>query len=376
MENLFNLKNLVNNHNEVVGFIYTTLFCVAIACLLYFLGLSEPFSATLVISIAIGWSIRGSLFLGSHILNLTGLQRWLPLYASTILLAGVGTAMGLLVAGTVNAGQPFAYLGDNYAAMILGVFFAAIGLIIFESRNKLIVTEAALSKSDLIRQNQEKALLASELKLLQAQIEPHFLFNTLSNIISLIHTDPDAAEKTLLNFTTLLRSSLNRTRDASVTFGEELIIVKAYLEIQAIRMPNRLSYQFEPPVAELPMELLDCPLPPLLLQPIVENAVKHGIEPCEDGGQITIKMHINDGRVVIEVIDTGMGIGTSTGLGKSTNAAQVNNKNEGEGEGTGTGLNNVRGRLRALYGDTASLTVYENTPSGLRVQLVIPVVAS
>ena len=365
MENLFNVKNLIAKHDEVVGILYTTLFCVAITCLLYFLSITDSFSETLVISVAIGWSIRGTLFLGTLFTRMTWSQKRLPYYAAAILLTGVGVVLGLVIAGILNHGRPFAYLGDNYAAMILGIFFAAIGLVIFESRHRLIITEAALSKSDLIRQNQEKALLASELKLLQAQIEPHFLFNTLSNIVSLIHTDPDAAEKTLLNFTTLLRSSLNRTRDASVTFGEELVIVKAYLEIQTIRMPDRLSYQFEPAEAELPTDLLACPLPPPLLQPIVENAVKHGIEPCEDGGNITIKMHIIDGSVVIEVIDTGMG------MGMSNDPSEVN-----KSEGAGTGLNNVRGRLQALYGDTASLNVYENTPRGLRVQLVMPVVGS
>ena len=156
MENLSNIKNLTERYSEVVGFIYTTLFCVAIACLLYFLGIAEPFSETLVISIAIGWTVRGTLFLFS-----TFLQRWLPASIAAVLLTGFGTALGLVVAGMLNDGEPFAYLGDNYATMILGIFFAAFGLVIFESRHRLIIAEAALSKSDLISQNQEKALLTS-----------------------------------------------------------------------------------------------------------------------------------------------------------------------------------------------------------------------
>jgi sensor histidine kinase YesM len=186
--------------------------------------------------------------------------------------------------------------------------------------------------------------------LLQAQIEPHFLFNTLSNIAGLIHQDPAAAEQTLLNLTTLLRSSLKRTREDATTLAEELEIAQAYLEINAIRMQGRLSYHIR-----CDPQLSSLPLPPLLVQPLIENAIKHGIDPKEEGGSIDVSARIEDNEVHIDITDTGAGI-------------EANQPTAG----TGTGLKNVRERLRVLYGDRGDLTLTDNQPHGMIATLVLP----
>jgi LytS/YehU family sensor histidine kinase len=214
----------------------------------------------------------------------------------------------------------------------------------------LYATQAALAQADADRARQEKLLTQTELKLLQAQIEPHFLFNTLSNIAGLIHSDPDAAEQTLLNLTTLLRSSLKRTRADATTLKEELEIARAYLDIQAIRMHGRLRYTIK---SDPQLDL--CPLPPLLVQPLVENAIKHGIDRSEEGGSIGIAVRATGNQIEIMVSDTGSGINPDAPV-----------------SGTGTGLKNVRERLRALYQGQATLTLTENQPHGMMATLCLP----
>jgi len=334
--------------NKLAGFAYTALFCLGIAVLLSLLDVTEAFSETLIISLSIGWTIRASLVVFGPIVGSR-----LPAYVTTVVLTAAGLALGLGLAGLLNEGELLAYFSGNYASVILGVFFAIVGVSVFQAHSRLASAKAALVEADVVREKQEKALLSAELKLLQAQIEPHFLFNTLSNVVGLIHVDPVAAEKTLLNLTMLLRSSLNRTRQASVTLGEEMAIVRAYLEIQTIRMFDRLEFRFEPPEGEMTETLLNWPLPPLLVQPLVENAIKHGIDPSETGGSVIIKTKAIDNGIQIEIIDTGMGI-------------DPNKSDAGS-----TGLKNVRGRLQALYGTQASLTLEDNEPSGLKVTLKI-----
>ncbi len=210
-----------------------------------------------------------------------------------------------------------------------------------------------LARVTAVQVQQEKALLSSELQLVQAQIEPHFLFNTLSNVIGLVHNDPDAAEQALVRLTTLLRSSLDRTRQPTTTLREELNIVEAYLGIHSIRMPHRLSYRFLPELSQLPQSLLELRLPPLLIQPLVENAIQHGIDPLESGGEIEIHVSGDASRLVIRVADTGQGIQAAGG------------------GGSGTGLSNIKDRLALLYGDRAEFRLEENQPRGVVATLDI-----
>jgi sensor histidine kinase YesM len=325
-------------------FAHTGLLCLAIALMVQSL-VGGPFWANATTSFSIGWSINISFILFGDFV-----QRWLSPYIASIPLTAFGLCMGMVIAGLITVSDPLFFFIEGYATLVLGVFFGIVGFAIFSTRGRLIAVEAELAQASAHRERQEKLLTQTELKLLQAQIEPHFLFNTLSNIAGLIHQDPAAAEQTLLNLTTLLRSSLKRTREDATTLAEELEIAQAYLEINAIRMQGRLSYHIlcDPQLSNLP-------LPPLLVQPLIENAIKHGIDPKEEGGSIDVSARIEDNKVHIDITDTGAGI--------DANQATA---------GTGTGLKNVRERLRVLYGDRGDLTLTDNQPHGMIATLVLP----
>jgi sensor histidine kinase YesM len=192
-----------------------------------------------------------------------------------------------------------------------------------------------------------QAETAARLALLQAQIEPHFLFNTLANISSLIKEEPDTASRILEQLNTYLRTSLRRTRQTTTTVGEELDLVEALLEIANARLGARLTYRIV-----VPPDLRRVALPPLLLQPLVENAVRHGIEPAVDGGTIAVDVRNDDAGLEFTVTDTGVGL----------------NPNAPEG----LGIANVRARLASLYGARGKLLLYENVPRGVVAKLIVP----
>ena len=203
------------------------------------------------------------------------------------------------------------------------------------------------------RLEQEKAATQAELTVLQAQIEPHFLFNTLGAATGLIDQSPQAAKAMLLDLTTLLRGTLLRTREHWHTLDEELALVRAYLDIMTRRMGPRLCYDIECEAG-----LGGLPLPPLLLQPIVENAIRHGLEPLESGGRLTLHLHRVADSLHITLSDTGQGW--------SAQAAAS----------PGIGLQNLRARLEAAYGPAAQLALCPNPlsegRSGLTVSLYLP----
>ncbi len=183
--------------------------------------------------------------------------------------------------------------------------------------------------------------------MLQAQIEPHFLFNTLSNVLSLLESDPARGRAMLEDLTRYLRSSLSRTRDRMTTLGQELDLVRAYLDIWRVRMGERLRYTIE-----VPDKLRDMPFPPMLVQPLVENAVKHGLETKVEGGEILVSVEEHGEGYRLIVADTGLGL--------QDDAI------------SGIGLANVKERLEALYDGKARLILEDNHPSGLMVTMEIP----
>ena len=171
----------------------------------------------------------------------------------------------------------------------------------------------------------------------------------------MIRSQPEAAERTITDLTTLLRASLKRTRATLASVGDELDIVRSYLSIQKVRMGDRLDWQIDasPDIAAVP-------LPPLLLQPLVENAVRHGIEPREAGGTVRIDVRRENGGLRIEVADDGPGIADPDVAGDALPAT------------SGTGIRNVLERLRALYDGRAGLTFETNADGGLTAVLRLP----
>ena len=259
-----------------------------------------------------------------------------------------GIEIAALLAGHALPLQ--AFVSSAGLLHLLPTFFVAAITTAFVS----VVYQSAQMRAVLETQRREAAELrqsetAARLAMLQAQIEPHFLFNTLANVQSLISREPDRAVLMLDNLNRYLRASLGRTRKPESLLNEELELVDALLQIAAIRLGERLQYRVE--VADA---LRLWVLPPLLLQPLVENALLHGIEPAINGGSIVIRAAMVGDALELAVIDTGIGLGNSTRLH------------------SGVGLANVRARLKAIYADRASLTISANAGQGTTASLLIP----
>ncbi|MBE0620367.1 MAG: histidine kinase [Burkholderiales bacterium] len=195
----------------------------------------------------------------------------------------------------------------------------------------------------------ERVAAEARLKLLQAQIEPHFLFNTLANLQALIGSDPARAQAMLGHLDAYLRATLASTRKDHGTLAEEFALLRGYLEILAIRMGPRLSYTLD-----LPHALTAARVPPMLLQPLVENAIKHGLEPKINGGKLRVAASAEGKQLVLVVEDDGLGFGAA-----STS-------------GTGVGLEHVKERLAAVYGEAAKAEIGENAGGGVRIVLRMP----
>jgi len=195
----------------------------------------------------------------------------------------------------------------------------------------------------------KRQLVEAQLKMMQAQVEPHFLFNTLASVDYLIETEPATASKMQKNLIQYLRAALPQMREGSTTLGKEIQLCRSYLEILKFRMEDRLQYSMT-----VPQGLQSAQFPPMMLQSLVENSIKHGLEPKPEGGSITISADVVNGRLRVTVADTGLGFAAA---GRP---------------GTGVGLGNVRERLAALYGGSARLSIEANTPSGTIVTIEVP----
>ena len=204
-------------------------------------------------------------------------------------------------------------------------------------------------QASAVRTETEKELTIAKLSRLHAQVEPHFLYNTLASAQLLTKSDPARAEQMLGHLIQFLRNSLPDADDAMSQLGTELERALAYLEILKIRMGDRLSVQ-----VDVPDNLRATPLPPMMLQTLVENAIKHGLEARTGGGTVWIRARRGeDGIVAITVADDGEGLNTKN-------------------SGTGIGLKNVRERLRLMVGGNAALSIIANFPTGVAATITVP----
>jgi LytS/YehU family sensor histidine kinase len=193
----------------------------------------------------------------------------------------------------------------------------------------------------------------SELKALKAQINPHFLFNALNSISALISIDPDAAQGTLERLAGIFRGTLLASEKESVPFAKELELIHAYLDVERARFGERLSVR-----QDVTDEARDAPVPPLILQPVVENAVRHGISPSVDGGTVSIRAIVADGALTVTVEDDGSGV-------DSDDVEDLLSR--------GYGLRNVRDRLNARFGAGDWFHLEGGAGKGTKVRLVIPI---
>jgi sensor histidine kinase YesM len=198
----------------------------------------------------------------------------------------------------------------------------------------------------------EAARLLAEAKLrtLQAQIEPHFLYNTLANVVSLIGPDPARARHMLERLIDFLRASLSASRAEHATLGAEIDLARAYLDLLTVRLGARLRYRID-----VDDSCRAAAIAPMLIQPLVENAVMHGIEPKVAGGTITVRARRDDAGLCVEVSDDGVGLVAAAPR-----------------PGGGVGLSNLRERLRTLHGNLAKIQLLENQDGGVTSRLILP----
>ncbi|MEO6278544.1 sensor histidine kinase [Roseateles sp.] len=245
-------------------------------------------------------------------------------------------------------------MGDSMVDLaILWVLASAVIKAMYKGRIQAEV-KAAQATENAESEQLKRQVVEARMAAMQAQVEPHFLFNTLASIDFLIETDPPRASLMQKNLIALLRASMPTMREANASgavrdLGRELAVIKPYLEILKMRMEERLQTEID-----VPEGLMSAEFPPMMIQGLVENAIKHGLEPKAEGGHLKVKAEIVHGKLAVTVADTGLGFGRAAT------------------SGTGVGLANIRERLQLLHGNRASVTVTENQPSGTVVTITVP----
>ncbi len=344
--------------NLIYTLIFNLMFAVGFTLLTYvfvrnigFAQFAEIFGEYMVISNVVGfsfWIVFAALGPMMRVINRQSF------FVKTFFYTVLGTAIvtGSMWGFAFFTGRKgmLSWIGTReqvFTSLVISLVISLILSLVWKRRAEELSAQIALAEERERAEAAERTAAEATLRALQAQIEPHFLFNTLANVTSLIHSEPDNAKRMLEDFIAYLRATLASTRGERTTLGGEFEMMKSFLSILQIRMGDRLQVGID-----LPGELHSATIPPMLLQPLIENAIKHGLEPKVEGGSINLKAELANKQLRVSVIDTGMGFGH-----KPSN---------------GIGLKNVRERVGKLYGNAGSVLIEENEPSGTRVVLVIP----
>jgi hypothetical protein len=238
-------------------------------------------------------------------------------------------------------------IGAALALILIPMFILAIIAKFFIDRSRAATRLADLKRKEAEYARMSQQVTEAKLQALQAQVEPHFLYNTLASVQALTEVDPARANEMTGHLIQYLRNALPKMREGISTVGQEIELVRAYLSILQMRMGKRLTFDIA-----IPASLNSLAFPPLMLPSLVENAIKHGLEPQREGGSVIISAQQADGKLRLIVADTGRGFGETIGAG--------------------VGLANIRERLAALYGDAAKLTLEENSPRGVIATIEVP----
>ncbi|HTX18776.1 MAG TPA: histidine kinase [Bacteroidota bacterium] len=309
----------------------------------------EALYSSFVFSMCIGFSIHTIMYFFSA--RLSRLMRPVRYFLQLVtFLAGglIGTEVGIGIL-IVTVGYKFAWhdevrlLSMNF---VLSALFGTLAVVYFTLRARVERMAAALKEKELNEERLNRTRMEAELKALQARINPHFLFNTLNSIASLISENPKSAEATVEKLSDIFRYTLKSADRDTVTLAEELDIIRIYLEIEKVRFGDRLRYEI---TCEEPLR--DLTIPALIIQPLVENSIKHGLASQVRGGTVRVEVGQKDGHCLISVIDDGKGL------------------DGGLTEG-GFGLKSIEERLRLRYGDAASLRIIPDR--GAHFQITIP----
>ncbi|HEY4958982.1 MAG TPA: sensor histidine kinase, partial [Caldimonas sp.] len=294
---------------------------------------AEWYGANAVVSLCVGFAIRLAFWIADRLVgkgSITRLRPWQrSLYFSLVPIVGVavGWPVGMMLAMGVDVREffPVDRPAMLFGSVLILLFITTVFQQFFAAKSRQIQAENRATEA--------------QLRLLQAQIEPHFLFNTLANVVSLMEVDAPRAKTMLEAFVDYLRASLSGLGHGRHTLGDEIDLVAAYMRIIKIRMEDRLDYSIDVAAALRPL-----PLPALTLQPLVENAIVHGLEPLVAGGTVRIGARLIDGALVLTVDDDGAGLDSA--------AAAPPRRN-----GAGAALANIRKRLEQGYGSGASLRI-------------------
>jgi len=271
----------------------------------------------------------------------------LPLLALALLCGA--TAGALLLIPYYDAATESAFNIQFVSDLVYYVLIASGIAAIYALQQRAAAAAAAAHQAQVDQIALSKQMLEAQLQVMRAQIEPHFLFNTLANVKRLTQTNVVGGVAMLDNLVRYLRAALPRMREESMTLGQEADLAQAYLEMLHIRMGERLRYTID-----IPDELRAQPFPPMMVLTLVENAVKHGLNPSPDGGTLAIRARRQDRNLMLSIADTGVGFAVAaTG-------------------GSGVGLANTRARLAALHGEAAGLVLAPNEPSGVIASIHIP----
>nr|WP_295076261.1 histidine kinase [uncultured Roseateles sp.] len=280
------------------------------------------------------------------------LPKWMARWALQVAGVGVTVPLAFFVAFllTTAAGDPpfwktsrlQGFMTFTFLGMLVAPWTALAALL----RHREAKVEKQASDFELERSELARQALDARMRLLTAQAQPHFLFNTLANVQALVEAGSPRAPQLLQSLTDYLRAAVPRLDGSANTLGQELELVRAYLELMQMRMPDRLAFALHIGTG---VHLLRCP--PMTLLTLVENAVQHGIDPSEEGGRIDVYAELlQGGRCRLRVLDTGVGL-------------------QATGGGLGTGLSALRERLHWAYGGTASLELCEVEPHGVKVTI-------
>ena len=276
---------------------------------------------------------------------------WLPRWVAQLLAVGLAAPVGTLVVYLLSLGGDVSALASTPAALgflMISGSGLVLGLIVAFSalyRERDAQARSQALQFELERSTLERQALDARLSLLQAQIEPHFLFNTLANVQALVESGSPRAAPVLRSLIAYLRAAMPKLHGQAQTLGDEETLVKAYLELMLMRMPDRLRFELR-----IDPGLRRLRFPTMALLTLVENAVRHGIDPSEDGGEIVVGGQLDGSRVRLWVADSGVGMSESAA--------------------PGTGLANLRQRMQATYGPDAELQLHELQPHGVRAELV------
>jgi signal transduction histidine kinase len=318
------------------------------------------FGPLMLISNLIGLMIHAGLVLANRLLNgWPRRARGLPRLLFSMTLMGFSVVTGITLGNVIwNGTNPSILLTSRAVLTESAVIAIGVALLLYTVRSaaeRRFVRAMAESRQKEFAASSARMLAEARLRALQAQIEPHFLYNTLANVVSLIGPQPAQAQHMLERFIDYLRASLAASRSDDATLASEAGLIAAYLDVLAVRMGDRLRYRIE-----LPDELRQFRIAPMLLQPVVENAIAHGLEPKVEGGEIVVSAQVEGEQVCVRISDTGVGL----------------NESAPRKPGGGVGLSNLRERLRSLYGTGAKVELLENQPCGMTVRLMLPLNAS